>query len=234
MHLNSIQQVNFLSSEFSKPGKLWGTFYKSFSRFKSAVDGTINSILLSPSNSTIPPLPPIAPRPPRQLTKLEREQIKKRDGNACLSCEASGKGVMLEIDHIIPVSSGGETTLENSQTLCSICNGSRYKGVNEINFRFNATQLRQPKLINLFLSHKGQDAKRVITRTVNFFYHCKAVYRVNLHKKTNGKYYSVWEIHLYSGNNPEWLLSHKAELLKFVQHELRYSHVQDIKVTGGS
>lgn len=231
MHLNSIQQVNFLSSEFSKPGKLWKTFYKSFSRFKSAVDGVINSILL-PSSDQAYPLPLPTPRSPRELAKSEVEQVKKRDGHACLACDASG--VKLEIDHIIPLSFGGETTLENSQTLCSICNGSRYKGVNEINFRFNATQLRQPKLINLFLSHKGQNARRVVTRIVNFFYHCKAACQVNLHERRNGKYYSVWEICLYSGNNPEWLLNHKAELLKFVQHELGYSHVQDIKVTGGS
>lgn len=41
---------------------------------------------------------------------------------------------------------------------------------------------------------------------------------------------SIWEIHLYAGNNPAWLLQHKAELLKFIKNQLDY-HVQDIKVT---
>jgi 5-methylcytosine-specific restriction endonuclease McrA len=30
--------------------------------------------------------------------------------------------IRLQIDHIIPYDLGGETTVENSQTLCSVCN----------------------------------------------------------------------------------------------------------------
>ena len=35
---------------------------------------------------------------------------------------AKGDNIELHIDHIIPWSKGGETVLENLQTLCSDCN----------------------------------------------------------------------------------------------------------------
>jgi len=224
----------YLSQEFSKPGTLWNTFYKSFSRFETAVQASIRITLdhelygektfnASLSQTTI--------SPGVELTEKEKEQVKRRDGYACLCCGARGAGVRLQIDHIVPLNFGGETTLENSQTLCSICNGRNCKGINEMNFRFTKTQLNHPKILNLSLPHKDQDGIRAITRIVNFFYHCQAVCQVNWHERRNGKYYFVWEICLYSGNNPEWLLNHKAELLSFIQNELDCSHVKDIKVT---
>ena len=65
----------------------------------------------------------------RQLmtTKL-REQIKQRDGYKCVCCGTSLKEephLLLEIDHIIPVSKGGKTVPENLQTLCWRCNRSK-------------------------------------------------------------------------------------------------------------
>lgn len=220
----------YLNHEFSKPGTLWKTFYKTPIRLVTAVQAAINKIIDSEINGGETPPPNY--QPPinrREFTKEEKEQIKNRDGYACLCCGASGKGVRLEIDHIISCAMGGETSLENSQTLCSICNNN--KGINELNFRFNATQLSRPKTLNVSLPRKDTDITRVITRIVNFFYHCKAVCQVNWHKNKNGKYYSTWEISLYAGNNPEWLLQHKTEFLIFIRNQLGYTHVQDIKVT---
>ena len=51
-----------------------------------------------------------------------REFIFKRDGYLCLSCGSSAK---LEIDHIIPISIGGENKISNLQTLCKSCNCSK-------------------------------------------------------------------------------------------------------------
>ena len=66
----------------------------------------------------------------RQLmTRNLREQIKSRDGYRCVQCGISVKEephLLLEIDHIIPVSKGGKTIPENLQTLCWRCN--RQKG----------------------------------------------------------------------------------------------------------
>lgn len=41
---------------------------------------------------------------------------------ACGASPAPRPGVELHVDHIVPWSKGGETVLENLQTLCSVCN----------------------------------------------------------------------------------------------------------------
>lgn len=62
------------------------------------------------------------------MTSKLRQAIKERDGFTCLKCGASiskEPNLLLEIDHIIPVSKGGMTTEENLQTLCWRCNRSK-------------------------------------------------------------------------------------------------------------
>ena len=61
----------------------------------------------------------------RAISEKLRYQVLKRDNFKCCACGASpakDPSVELHIDHIIPWSKGGESTLENLQTLCSKCN----------------------------------------------------------------------------------------------------------------
>ena len=54
-----------------------------------------------------------------------RWHVLQRDRFTCRACGASPAttaGVELHVDHVVPWSKGGETTLENLQTLCSVCN----------------------------------------------------------------------------------------------------------------
>ena len=54
-----------------------------------------------------------------------RFKVLSRDRFVCQGCGASpatNLGVELHVDHITPCSKGGETVLENLQTLCSRCN----------------------------------------------------------------------------------------------------------------
>lgn len=66
----------------------------------------------------------------RALMTLElREKIKKRDNFTCKICGLSTTqepNLLLEIDHIIPLSKGGISSEDNLQTLCWKCN--RKKG----------------------------------------------------------------------------------------------------------
>lgn len=62
------------------------------------------------------------------MTKTLRENIKQRDNYTCQCCGISiyqEPHLLLEIDHIIPVSKGGITTEDNLQTLCWKCNRSK-------------------------------------------------------------------------------------------------------------
>lgn len=65
----------------------------------------------------------------RQLmTKKLREHIKERDNYTCCNCGNSvhtEPNLLLEIDHIIPVTKGGRTEISNLQTLCWKCNRAK-------------------------------------------------------------------------------------------------------------
>lgn len=59
------------------------------------------------------------------MTNDLREAIKKRDNYTCCLCGNSvfnEPNLLLEVDHIIPISKGGKTEASNLQTLCWRCN----------------------------------------------------------------------------------------------------------------
>lgn len=62
------------------------------------------------------------------MTTKFREFIKKRDGYTCKHCSVSVMDephLLLEVDHIMPISKGGMSAEENLQTLCWRCNRSK-------------------------------------------------------------------------------------------------------------
>ncbi len=62
------------------------------------------------------------------MTSSLREKIKKRDCYTCKHCSNNLEkepNLLLEIDHIIPISKGGITTEDNLQTLCWKCNRTK-------------------------------------------------------------------------------------------------------------
>ena len=62
------------------------------------------------------------------MTRKLRDFIKNRDNFTCCNCGNSSHvepNLLLEIDHIIPVSKGGYTVENNLQTLCWKCNRAK-------------------------------------------------------------------------------------------------------------
>lgn len=62
------------------------------------------------------------------MTSRLREHIKGRDNYTCKQCGISTQAephLLLEVDHIVPVSRGGLTAEENLQTLCWKCNRTK-------------------------------------------------------------------------------------------------------------
>jgi len=133
-------------------------------------------------------------------------------------------------DHIIPIFQGGRADVDNSQTLCSECNSQ--KGINAINFRINRSPLERPKELYLFQQLKMEPQICTLARTINTFYHCQAVSDIKVSFRKNGEYYSTWEIELYKGNNPAWLIENKAKIVDYIQMDLKCSHVCDLNIIG--
>jgi 5-methylcytosine-specific restriction endonuclease McrA len=65
---------------------------------------------------------------PRNPSLRLRWRVLQRDNFKCCGCGASPAitlGVKLDVDHVFPWEKGGETFLENLQTLCSKCNSGK-------------------------------------------------------------------------------------------------------------
>lgn len=60
----------------------------------------------------------------REPSDRLKVQVLMRDGNKCRICGVVCDGGIhkMHFDHIIPWAKGGETTLDNLQVLCSVCN----------------------------------------------------------------------------------------------------------------
>ena len=71
----------------------------------------------------------LVPRDPqRAFSRNERIVIWRRDGETCQECNEIITFDEMQADHITPYADGGETTLDNAQTLCRECNAR--KGAN--------------------------------------------------------------------------------------------------------
>lgn len=58
----------------------------------------------------------------KKLPKSVRFEVLKRDSFTCQYCGREAPDVILEIDHIIPVSKGGDDSIMNLVTSCRDCN----------------------------------------------------------------------------------------------------------------
>ena len=126
------------STELTKPlskysvntyGRRFGGWRKALEAFVQYVNQGSEEELDSatdrdePSNSD--DAKPSKRRTKREISERLRFRILLRDGFRCQSCGRSpvqSPGVELHVDHVVPWSKGGETTLENLQTKCSKCN----------------------------------------------------------------------------------------------------------------
>ena len=68
---------------------------------------------------------------PGRFTAREFEELCERYGNRCLCCGVTG--VLLEADHVVPLTRGGSDEIGNIQPLCGTCN--RSKLVNTVDYR---------------------------------------------------------------------------------------------------
>ena len=108
-----------------------GTYEKRFGSWNKALISFINYIESSNNEITsekiisAPKEKIISRKTQRKINWRIRATVLIRDNCICKMCGASPSkdpSVTLHVDHIKPWSKGGETLIENLQTLCSVCN----------------------------------------------------------------------------------------------------------------
>lgn len=104
----------------------FGSWRQALEYFVSSADQPVSSEHESPDvRDDLLQLQASRKRTQRDPSWRLRFLVNRRDHFRCRACgrsPATHPGVILHVDHIIPWSRGGETILENLQTLCEVCN----------------------------------------------------------------------------------------------------------------
>ena len=102
-----------------------GAYLRRFGQWSSALKMFVLYINDQEMEYNTTPSTPSNHKTKRDINLRLRFIVMQRDNFKCCMCGASpakDSSVELHIDHIIPWSKGGETIMENLQTLCSKCN----------------------------------------------------------------------------------------------------------------
>lgn len=108
----------------------FGTLRKALETFISSFDNqTDNPLKPEPRNNNPPPVPSQTPhKTSRTVSWRTRFLVMRRDDFKCKQCgisPATHPNTVLVVDHKVPWASGGETVMDNLQTLCEPCNGGK-------------------------------------------------------------------------------------------------------------
>jgi len=102
-----------------------GSYIRKFGRWSNALQSFINYVNGQEKEYEVKSDCKSIHKTKRDINLRMRFIVMQRDNFKCRVCGASPSSdpsVTLHIDHIIPWSKGGETTIDNLQTLCSKCN----------------------------------------------------------------------------------------------------------------
>ncbi len=113
----------------------FGTWHKALLAFADHTRGKKDA-LPAPRRARKPPPPTRRRSSPRTVNWRLRARVLIRDNCLCRMCGASpakNPAVTLHVDHVVPWSKGGQTVMENLQTLCERCNVG--KGAQRFNNR---------------------------------------------------------------------------------------------------
>jgi hypothetical protein len=110
----------------------------------------------------------------KQITKKARFEVFKRDNFTCMYCGRKAPEIILEIDHIKPVSKGGSNEIINLITSCFDCNRGKGKRIltnkQEIEKEYTQLQIlsKQKDQLELLLKWKDELLK-VDEQLLEFF-----------------------------------------------------------------
>lgn len=112
----------------------------------------------------------------KAISKKVRFDVFKRDNFACQYCGCTPPNVVLEIDHIHPVSKGGKNDVDNLITACFNCNRGKSDGLltsvpDTINSKAEimAEKEEQIKAFNRLLANKRRREDKQISQLEEIF-----------------------------------------------------------------
>ncbi|MFA5427919.1 MAG: HNH endonuclease [Sulfurimonas sp.] len=112
------EMSSFSQSPYNRRFETWTNSLQNFVNYANGEDLDLPNLIDKNKNGK-------AKKIGRDPSLRLRYKVLLRDNFTCKQCGASpakDQNIELHIDHIIPWSKNGETTLENLQTLCSSCN----------------------------------------------------------------------------------------------------------------
>jgi len=125
----------------------WGSWIKACEALLARSEDT--TLVASRRNESDPaPASIRTGRAKRPIPLGLRYDVLKRDDFRCVLCgrsPATNPGLKLHVDHIVPESSGGPTTLENLRALCDDCNVGRGAARDEVGQRGTGEAAREEK-----------------------------------------------------------------------------------------
>ena len=98
----------------------------------------------------------------RKMSDSLRYRVLERDGFCCQICGSKRiDGIKLEVDHIVPISKGGRTELNNLQTLCERCNRGKSNRIYHLTNN-NVQQTKSyPKTTSNIVQSESETVKRI-------------------------------------------------------------------------
>jgi 5-methylcytosine-specific restriction endonuclease McrA len=127
----SFSEVSKPLSKYSKDvyARRFGSWRKALETFVEYINKDGKALVQSENKQSIehhsPEIQAIQRKTTRNINLRLRFIVMRRDNFKCQSCgrsPATDPGVILHIDHKKAWANGGETVLDNLQTLCSVCN----------------------------------------------------------------------------------------------------------------
>jgi hypothetical protein len=239
-----LDAAKLLLHEYARQDRFWRALYPTPELFRRQFGLIQERIIDEVMRGGQPPIrssdpigtrnePIIETEPPEEM-KL---QVKERDGWKCLCCGADDKK-HLQTDHIRPLRLGGKNELANLQTLCRKCNND--KGVNDFNYlqtttgRLAAHPQFEPRLLPAADSRGDRDQwARCVRATLNHYYQCAAVSRVDIGAR--GDRFYEWVVQLNAQNDPRFLESHLQGFLQRIRalrSERKYDGPGALRVEG--
>ncbi|MFO0560263.1 MAG: DEAD/DEAH box helicase family protein [Polyangiales bacterium] len=158
-------------------------------------------------------------QPEQGPTANVRKSVIARDNFRCLACGSTDRR-QLQVDHVVPQFHGGDSSIDNLQTLCRYCN--RLKSIKTASYRHSTTRLTQAPQLDLVGMLPDRDAEmstelfeQCVRRIVNGFFQCAAVDNIKITMRGLGR--REWYVNLRPGNDPRWLAPHLDAVLNAVR-----------------